>query len=369
MNTDIRLSIGFWQHPKTKKTVKRLGLEGIRSLQVLWLWAATNKPDGLLSGMDWEDIELAADWQGEEEAFFTFCQGVWLDETPDGYVLHDWQEHNSWAAEADDRSDKARFSRLATVNRPAFESMKAAGVNAISKEEYEHLTTVRRPSRERQTNADAPPTPAPSPSPSRKKQEKSTTPKGITENEGCARDSEPPSGGGVVKRQDSIPDFRGEPGIEFLELREYYDQHARPEGKQAGFSEYKQLRASTSWPGKDALYDGIDRLKVEDGEWQRGFAPGLAKFLRERVWEKEPVPPKALDAPRATTQHQADRQNLQNIAAMVLKADMEDLSNGGTRDDSKRAWTYGNVVASPAGRRGVARLGDVLGGAVPGLER
>lgn len=76
MNTDIRLSVGFWQHPKTKKTVKRLGLEGIRSLQVLWLWAAQNKPDGNLVGMDWEDIELAADWQGEERAFFDHCLGV-----------------------------------------------------------------------------------------------------------------------------------------------------------------------------------------------------------------------------------------------------------------------------------------------------
>ena len=36
MNTDIRLAVGFWQHPKTRKTIRRLGLEGIRSLQVLW---------------------------------------------------------------------------------------------------------------------------------------------------------------------------------------------------------------------------------------------------------------------------------------------------------------------------------------------
>ena len=62
MNTDIRLSVGFWQHPKAKKTARRLGLEGIRSLQVLWLWSTQYRPDGNLSGMDWEDIELAADW-------------------------------------------------------------------------------------------------------------------------------------------------------------------------------------------------------------------------------------------------------------------------------------------------------------------
>lgn len=79
MNTDIRLSIGFWQHPKTRKLTKRLGLDGVRSLQVLWLWAAQERPDGNLLGMDWEEIELAADWQGDERAFFEHCLGVWID--------------------------------------------------------------------------------------------------------------------------------------------------------------------------------------------------------------------------------------------------------------------------------------------------
>ena len=181
MNTDIRLSTGFWGHPKTRKLVKRLGLEGVRSLQILWLWAAQEKPDGSLSGMDWEDIELAADWQGEERTFFDHCLGVWIDEVEGGYILHDWAEHNPWQVNADDRSDKARFSRLATVNRPEYDRLKAAGVNAISKDDYDRLTTVKRPMDEpsaivdersttvdepstiRQRNADVSPTPAPAP--------------------------------------------------------------------------------------------------------------------------------------------------------------------------------------------------------------
>ena len=117
MNTDIRLSVGFWQHPKTKKTVRRLGLEGIRSLQILWAWAAVSRPDGNLSGMDWEDVELAADWQGEERKFFDTCLGMWVDESPDGYVLHDWQEHNPWVAEAEIRAGQSRMAKLAQVNR------------------------------------------------------------------------------------------------------------------------------------------------------------------------------------------------------------------------------------------------------------
>lgn len=139
MNTDIRLSVGFWQHPKTKKTAKRLGLEGVRSLQVLWMWAATNRPEGNLSGMDWEDIELAADWQGDDRAFFDLCLGMWIDETDTGYVLHDWKEHNAWASQVEDRNDTSRLSRLSQVNRAAFEKLKAAGFIGINKDDYERV--------------------------------------------------------------------------------------------------------------------------------------------------------------------------------------------------------------------------------------
>lgn len=143
MNKDIRLSTGFWQHPKTKKTVKKLGLEGIQALQVLWLWVAINRPDGNLSGMDWEDIELAADWKGEEKAFFTFCVGdegspVWIDTTSDGdFVLHDWVEHNPWQAEAEDRSNASRFVNLAKINKPIYELLKKKGIRGLTKEEFE----------------------------------------------------------------------------------------------------------------------------------------------------------------------------------------------------------------------------------------
>ena len=58
--------------------------------------------------MDWEDIELAADWQGEERKFFEHCLGVWIDEKDGVFSLHDWKEHNPWQAEAAARSEQAR---------------------------------------------------------------------------------------------------------------------------------------------------------------------------------------------------------------------------------------------------------------------
>ncbi len=189
MNSDIRLSVGFWHHPKTKKMIRKLGLESVRSLQILWAWAAVNKPDGSFGNMDWEDIELAADWQGDERAFFDYCLGVWIDEDNGGYALHDWKEHNPWVSETEDRSDQARFSRLATVNRVAYDELKAQGITAISKSDYElykssrrsstsRPTVVNESSDERQTVVEeastSRPTPAPTPAPfpSLKKEEK-----------------------------------------------------------------------------------------------------------------------------------------------------------------------------------------------------
>ena len=173
MNTDIRISVEFWGHHKTKKLIARLGLEAVRSLQVLWCWAARNRPDGILKNMDDEDIELVAEWTGEPKAFISTCQQIgWIDADADNdentdltdsqlpvdssrtenntshkknknshdtvkkYRLHDWAEHNSWAANFDDRSDLARFKRLAHVNRPAYEHLKSLGYLKISKEEY-----------------------------------------------------------------------------------------------------------------------------------------------------------------------------------------------------------------------------------------
>lgn len=211
MNTDFRLSVGFWQHPKTKKTARRLGLEGIRSLQILWAWAAVNRPDGSLSGMDWEDIELAADWQGEEQKFFDTCLGMWIEETSGGYALHDWQEHNPWASEADTRSDAARLSRFARKFPDIARAMREDGVKGLTQEEYRMYADgtpyVRRSSsvdtalNERSTERS---TPAPSPA-LRINTHENTTPDGVvvdavgvsppTEpDSGCTANEEMPSG-------------------------------------------------------------------------------------------------------------------------------------------------------------------------------
>ncbi|MBR1603162.1 MAG: hypothetical protein IJ667_06970 [Synergistaceae bacterium] len=146
MNTDIRLSVNFWRNHKIKKLERHLGLEGVKSLQILWLWAAQNRPSGVLNNMDADDIECDAEWNGEQDAFINELIDLKLiDVAPDGtYLLHDWEQNNEWASQAETRADKARLSRLAQVNPDAYNKLKEKGVTAISREEYDKLTAETR---------------------------------------------------------------------------------------------------------------------------------------------------------------------------------------------------------------------------------
>ena len=147
MNTDIRLSVNFWDHPKTLKLKRRLGGDGPLALLALWCWAGKNRPDGDLSRMDDEDIELAAMWDSARagELVPVLVALRWLDRTEAGYVLHEWQEHNSWAAKSEDRSDRGRFAKLAKTDPAAYNLLKAQGVTAITREDYETIVAERRP--------------------------------------------------------------------------------------------------------------------------------------------------------------------------------------------------------------------------------
>ena len=140
MNTDIRLSVGFWRHPKTVKLQRRLGLEAVRSLQILWLWAAQSKPSGDLSGLDDEDISIAADWDGDVGVFASALSSIgFLDGESGGYSLHGWQENNGWASSEPTRSEKGRFSKMKDVIPEVAKALEEAGVVRIGKADYEAL--------------------------------------------------------------------------------------------------------------------------------------------------------------------------------------------------------------------------------------
>ncbi len=162
MINDARISVGLPGHPKTKKLIKRHGQASAWSLVCLFLWAASNRPDGDLSGMSVEDIELSSDWAGQDGAFVQALVDVkFLDAVDDGFVLHDWAEHNPWAAGSDKRSAKARWNAakrhhgIAEADRlvPEYAAVRDASSNASSTE----------PAQDQKATGNAP---SPSPSPS-----------------------------------------------------------------------------------------------------------------------------------------------------------------------------------------------------------
>ena len=108
---DARISTKLPSHPKTKKLKRRLGAAGPLGCIYLFIWAAANKPDGNLSGMSDEDIELAVDWDGELGVFVAAMVEVgFLDGDDHNRSIHDWSEHNPWAAGSGDRSEVAKWN-------------------------------------------------------------------------------------------------------------------------------------------------------------------------------------------------------------------------------------------------------------------
>lgn len=107
--TDIRLLLSFRAHPKVKKLRFKLGDAGPLGFIYLMMFAAEAKPDGVLDGLDVDDIALAADYRGDAEEFVATLLALKLiDLDGETYSIHDWAEHNPYAAGAEERREHGR---------------------------------------------------------------------------------------------------------------------------------------------------------------------------------------------------------------------------------------------------------------------
>lgn len=181
MNKDIRLSVSFFHHPKTIKLHSLLGSEGVISLLRLWCYAGQWKHSGDLSSMSDEEIECAALFVGNSGMFVKVLRDVRFIDSNN--CLHDWREHNPWAAGSEKRSDMARFSRLAHTHPKLFKELTDKGVNALSRIEYDSLTEPQRSvnvpltqSGSKRLTPSPSPSPVPSPAPKRKKERPAQAP-------------------------------------------------------------------------------------------------------------------------------------------------------------------------------------------------
>ena len=145
MNTDFRVAVGMTTHPKTVKLMRRCGDRAFFCLINLWSWAAMNKPDGDFSGMDREDVEIVAGWNGDFGFFADqLCEIGFMDCEDGNFSLHDWTVHNPWAAGSEDRSDAGRLNRMKMTMPDEYGRLAEAGATGISKADYEAIRRSRK---------------------------------------------------------------------------------------------------------------------------------------------------------------------------------------------------------------------------------
>lgn len=135
MGVDIRISADLLTGTKFRKLERRLGHSALKNLVSLWSTVARERPDGILLGMDHEEIALAASWEGDHEMFVqALIEHRWLDRHEDQVLeVHDWVEHQPWVAKAPERSEKAKKA----ISKRWEEHRKARG----TPQEYAENTT------------------------------------------------------------------------------------------------------------------------------------------------------------------------------------------------------------------------------------
>ncbi len=160
MAEDARISTALPAHPKTRKLRKRLGPTSCWSLICLFLWVAANRWTGDLTGLSDEDIELAAEWDGEPGAFVRALVEVgFLDGEALKFTVHDWHEHNPWAAtrgmriEAARKAAAVRWERRTDAVRMPSASEPDAGCMQDAEKRNAHHPTQPNPTKKQKAPA------------------------------------------------------------------------------------------------------------------------------------------------------------------------------------------------------------------------
>ena len=179
MNTDIRLDVTFFEHPKTLTLIQRCGEVSPLNLMRLWIWAALHRPDGDLSLLTDATIETIAGWKGEPGKFIEGLLGGpenrrrnFIDGEPEKRRLHNWKMRQGWAANAEKRSRSAKQAadeKWRNVRKTQHDKVDAPASNAHTDP---HTNPHSNPHCEAHCGIDADqpadryaPSPSPSPSP------------------------------------------------------------------------------------------------------------------------------------------------------------------------------------------------------------
>lgn len=258
---DFRIVCGFFDHPKTKKLRRALGDAGVILLLRIWEYATQSRHTADKVYSD-EEIELAVDWDGEDGEFVKILVACgWLDEIRDGYALHDWSEHNSYAANAKSRSDAAR--RAAKARWEEKRGVKTEPDMSKNADECEAQCPTHDSALPIDAKGNAPsPSPFPSPSPSPKKEENTYVAK--------------PS---PVKKKSKKTEYSPE-------YEEFFAAFPARGGRKQGKAEgQKSFDKAIRKKGVTAKFL-IERIKLL-GPTYGDYAPNPATWLNNERWQDE----------------------------------------------------------------------------------
>jgi hypothetical protein len=113
---DYRVRVGWRGHWKRELVHATCGADGVLAVSDLWEFCAQNKPDGDLSGMTDRQIAAAAGYRGDYGAWVdALCEAVLLEGEPGDRRVHDWRDHQPYAASAPARSKGAKAANHAKM--------------------------------------------------------------------------------------------------------------------------------------------------------------------------------------------------------------------------------------------------------------
>mgnify|MGYP000874957578 CR=1 FL=1 len=105
-----------WQHPKTRKLARLLGVSvptAVGHLHGLWYWALSYAQDGVIGRFDPEEIADAVLWEGDPATFIeALISSGYADDGPDGAQLHDWYDYAGRLMDQREiKKEQARFRK------------------------------------------------------------------------------------------------------------------------------------------------------------------------------------------------------------------------------------------------------------------
>lgn len=133
----LNLDLDYFSHPKTVRLVGLLG-RGAEVLPIrLWCYCGKyHVESGKLTGYSAQEIESAVQWWGKQgELVEALLKVEYLIKTEDGFMVHDWMEHQGHLVGFKKRAVKAakkRWRKISNASSIATSNAKSKSSNASS---------------------------------------------------------------------------------------------------------------------------------------------------------------------------------------------------------------------------------------------